>query len=142
MTMSEEIPMSRKKNETGTGAETIEFTAEPETPTPIVPAQSESESETPTPIVPSPEPIESSPERKATEVVVATFDPARPAHQTMIEGVLANLREAGERMEHELVQTATEILVRSFTASAEQILSAAWGGQSPPAWMGLEKTEG
>ena len=40
------------------------------------------------------------------------------------------------------VQSATEILVRSFTASAEQILSAAWAGQSPPAWMGLEKTEG
>ena len=116
--------MSRKKNETGAGAETIEFTAEPE-------AQGEAKAETPPP-----------PERKATEVVVATFDPARPAHQTMIEGVLANLREAGERMEHELIQSATEILVRSFTASAEQILSAAWGGQSPPAWMGLEKTEG
>ena len=115
--------MSRKKNDTG--AETIEFTAEPEAQT-----------------APAPEPIQSEPERKATEVVVATFDPARPAHQTMIEGVLANLREAGERMEHELVQTATEILVRSFTASAEQILSAAWGGQAPPAWMGLSKSEG
>ena len=118
--------MSRKKNETGAGAETIEFTAEPE-------AQSEIKNETPT---------APAPERKATEVVVATFDPARPAHKTMIEGVLANLREAGERMEHELIQSATEILVRSFTAGAEQILSAAWGGQSPPAWMGLEKTEG
>ena len=119
--------MSRKKNDTG--AETIEFVAEPE-------AQSEAKA------VPAPDPAPAPPERKATEVVVATFDPARPAHQTMIEGVLANLREAGERMEHELVQTATESLVRSFKASAEQILSAAWGGQSPPAWMGLEKTEG
>jgi hypothetical protein len=117
--------MSRKKNDTG--AETIEFVAEPETPTPIVPA---------------PEPIPPVPERKATEVVVATFDPARPAHQTMIEGVLANLREAGERMEHEVIKSATEILVRSFKASVEQILSAAWAGQAPPAWMGLSKTEG
>lgn len=121
--------MSRKRTETGAGAETIEFTAESE-------AQSEAKT------APAPDPVPAPPERKATEVVVATFDPARPAHQTMIEGVLANLRGAGERMEHELVQTATEILVRSFTASAEQILSAAWGGQSPPAWMGLEKTEG
>lgn len=123
--------MSKKKSETG--AETIEMVAEPEAPTPIVPAPSESKNETPTPIVP---------ERKATEVVVATFDPARPAHQTMIEGVLANLREAGERMEHEVIKSATEILVRSFTASVEQILSAAWAGQAPPAWMGLSKTEG
>ena len=125
--------MSKKKSETG--AETIEMVAEPEAPTPIVPAPSESKNETPTPIVPVPE-------RKATEVVVATFDPARPAHQTMIEGVLANLREAGERMEHEVIKSATEILVRSFTAGAEQILSAAWAGQAPPAWMGLSKTEG
>lgn len=125
--------MSKKKSETG--AETIEMVAEPEAPTPIVPAPSESKNETPTPIVPVPE-------RKATEVVVATFDPARPAHQTMIEGVLANLREAGERMEHEVIKSATEILVRSFTASVEQILSAAWAGQAPPAWMGLSKTEG
>lgn len=125
--------MSKKKSETG--AETIEMVAEPEAPTPTVPAPSESKNETPTPIVPVPE-------RKATEVVVATFDPARPAHQTMIEGVLANLREAGERMEHEVIKSATEILVRSFKASVEQILSAAWGGQAPPAWMGLSKTEG
>ena len=123
--------MSKKRSETG--AETIEMVAEPETPPPIAPAQSESKNETPTPAVP---------ERKATEVVVATFDPARPAHQTMIEGVLANLREAGERMEHEVIKSATEILVRSFTASVEQILSAAWAGQAPPAWMGLSKTEG
>lgn len=112
--------MSKKKTETG--AEMIEIVAEPE-------AQSEAKA-----------PPEF--ERKATEVVVATFDPARPAHQTMIEGVLANLRKAGERMQHEIVQGATEILVRSFTASAEQILSAAWGGQAPPAWMGLTKSEG
>ena len=121
--------MSRKKNDAGAGAETIEFTAEPE-------AQGEAKAET------APDPAPTPPERKATEVVVATFDPARPAHKTMIEGVLANLREAGARMEHELIQSATEILVRSFTASAEQILSAAWAGQAPPAWMGLEKTEG
>ena len=127
--------MSKKKSETG--AETIEMVAEPEAPTPIVPAPSESKNETPTPT-----PIVPVPERKATEVVVATFDPARPAHQTMIEGVLANLREAGERMEHEVIKSATEILVRSFTASVEQILSAAWAGQAPPAWMGLSKTEG
>lgn len=114
--------MSKKKSETG--AETIEMVAEPEV-------------KTEAPIESTPEP-----ERKATDVVVATFDPARPAHQTMIEGVLANLREAGERMEHEVIKSATEILVRSFKASVEQILSAAWAGQAPPAWMGLSKTEG
>ena len=60
------------------------------------------------------------------------FDPARPAHQTMIEGVLANLHRGRRAHAARDRPGATEILVRSFTASAEQILSAAWGGQARP----------